>query len=118
MEFALSLPLSVLRFENISKWPLRQILYRHVPPAMVERPKKGFGVPIDSWLRGELRDWAEGLLTESRLKADGFFDPVPIRKVWQDHISGRRNNQYLLWDVLMFQAWQDAQRDQAPALAA
>ncbi len=118
VEFALSLPLAMLRAENKTKWPLRQLLYKHVPRALVERPKMGFGVPIDSWLRGALRDWAEDLLSETRLKADDFFDPAPIRLAWQEHLSGRRNNQYLLWDVLMFQAWRAAQKNDQPALAA
>lgn len=117
VEFAMSLPLSVLRADNKTKWPLRQLLYKHVPKQLVERPKMGFGVPIDSWLRGALRDWAEDLLSETRLKADGFFDPAPIRLAWQEHLSGRRNHQYILWDVLMFQAWQVAQ-SYRPALAA
>jgi asparagine synthase (glutamine-hydrolysing) len=118
VEFAMSLPLSVLRADNQTKWPLRQLLYKHVPKQLVERPKMGFGVPIDSWLRGALRDWAEDLLSETRLKADGFFDAAPIRLAWREHLSGRRNHQYLLWDVLMFQAWRVAQQGYQPALAA
>jgi len=118
VEFAMSLPLAILRAENTTKWPLRQLLYKHVPRELVERPKMGFGVPIDNWLRGALRDWAEDLLSETRLKADDFFDPAPIRLAWQEHLSGRRNQQYLLWDVLMFQAWRVAQKGHQPALAA
>jgi asparagine synthase (glutamine-hydrolysing) len=118
VEFAMSLPLAILRTENKSKWPLRKLLYRHVPKDLVERPKMGFGVPIDSWLRGALRDWAEDLFSETRLKADDLFDPAPIRLAWREHLSGRRNHQYLLWDVLMFQAWRMAQKSHQPALAA
>ncbi len=110
VEFALSLPLSILRANNTPKWPLRQLLYRHVPKHLVDRPKMGFGVPIDSWLRGDLRDWAEDLLSERRLKSDGFFDLTLVRRVWDEHLSGRRNHQYLLWDVLMFQGWHVAQK--------
>jgi asparagine synthase (glutamine-hydrolysing) len=105
IEFAFSLPLSISRAEGVAKWPLRQVLYKHVPPAMVDRPKMGFGIPLDCWLRGGLREWAEELLNENRLRQQGYFDPKPIRLAWEAHLSGHRNHQYLLWDVLMFQAW-------------
>lgn len=92
VSFALSLPLSILRAGGQTKWPLKQLLYRHVPRALVERPKMGFGVPIDAWLRGALRDWAEALLDERRLRDDGFFQPDVIRRAWSEHLSGHRNN--------------------------
>ncbi|MFZ5734955.1 MAG: asparagine synthase (glutamine-hydrolyzing) [Pseudomonadota bacterium] len=108
VEFAMSLPLSIRRANGVPKWPLKQLLYKYVPQRLVDRPKMGFGVPLDRWLRGPLRDWAEDLLGERRLETEGYFHSAPVRAAWDDHQSGRRNNQYLLWDVLMFQAWNAA----------
>jgi len=109
VEFAWRLPLSMKIRAGQGKWALRQILYRHVPKKMIERPKMGFGVPIDQWLRGPLREWAESLLGESLLRQEGFLNPEPIRAKWAEHLTGKSNWQYLLWDVLMFQAWHEAQ---------
>lgn len=106
-EFAWRLPLHQKRRDGVSKWILRQVLERYVPPALVERPKMGFGIPIHEWLRGPLREWAESLLDERRLREDGFFAVRPVRDAWREHLSGRRNDQYRIWAVLMFQAWLD-----------
>ncbi len=108
VEFAWKLPLAYKLRGKETKWALRQVLYRRVPKALIERPKMGFGVPIDSWLRGPLREWAEALLDESRLRREGYFHPEPIREKWTEHLSGQRNWQYHLWDVLMFQSWLEA----------
>lgn len=108
VEFAWSLPLTYKLREGQTKWPLRQVLYRHVPRELIDRPKMGFGVPLHEWLREPLRDWAEELLDEARLAREGYFHPAPIRKIWVEHLSGKRNWMAQLWNVLMFQAWLEA----------
>lgn len=105
IELAWQMPLEYKIRNGQGKWLLRQVLYRHVPKELIERPKMGFGIPLDSWLRGPLRDWAESLLCEHRLREEGFFHAGPIRAMWQEHLSGAQNWQYHLWNVLMFQAW-------------
>lgn len=105
VEFALSLPVDMNYHHRIGKRVLRRVLNRYVPRALVERPKMGFGVPMARWLRGPLREWAEDLLDEGRLRRDGLFHPEPIRRRWREHLAGRYSRHYELWDVLMFQAW-------------
>lgn len=110
VEFSWRLPLDWKIKNSRSKWPLRSILYKHVPRELIERPKMGFGIPIGEWLRGPLRDWAETLLDEGRLRREGFLNPQPIRQKWQEHLRGGRNWQYYIWDVLMFQGWLEEEK--------
>ncbi|TSA42044.1 MAG: asparagine synthase (glutamine-hydrolyzing) [Betaproteobacteria bacterium] len=105
VEFAWRLPLAMKMRNNQGKWLLRQVLYRYVPQQLIERGKMGFSIPLDSWLRGPLRDWAEALLDPAALQQQGYFDPEPIRNKWREHLSGTRNWQHHLWVILMFQAW-------------
>ncbi len=105
VEFAWKLPVKYKIRNGNGKWILRQVLYKYVPRQLIERPKAGFGIPLDAWLRGPLREWAEALIDESRLRSEGFFHVKPIRQKWQEHLEGKRNWAYHLWDVLMFQAW-------------
>lgn len=115
VEFVWRIPLFMKIRGNEGKWLLRQVLYKHVPKHLVERPKTGFGVPIDDWLRGPLRDWAESLLDEKRMKSEGFFEPGPIREKWLEHVANKRNWHYYLWDILIFQAWLASQKEEISA---
>jgi asparagine synthase (glutamine-hydrolysing) len=107
VEFAWKIPRQRLIHNGVSKWPLRQVLYRHVPRELVERPKTGFAIPLGEWLRGPLREWAEDLLSESRLREGGLLSVADVRRTWTEHLSGRHNWEYLLWDVLMLEAWRE-----------
>lgn len=112
VEWAWRLPQTMKLRDGQTKWILRQVLYKHVPQALMERPKMGFGIPIGVWLRGPLRDWAEALLDQSRLESEGYLHPVQIRQKWLEHLSGKRNWQYQLWNVLMFQSWLESHKKQ------
>jgi asparagine synthase (glutamine-hydrolysing) len=103
--YAWTLPPHMKVRNGRGKWLLRRVLDRYVPERLIDRPKMGFSVPIDAWLRGPLRDWAEDLLDPVRLAAYGLLRPEPVRSVWQEHLSGARNWQYPLWTALMLQAW-------------
>lgn len=109
VELAWRLPLHLKIRGNVGKWALRQVLYKHVPKELIERPKAGFAIPIGQWLRGPLREWAEALLGETRLETEGYLQPGPIRSAWQEHLRGQRDHTAKLWAVLMFQAWLEAQ---------
>jgi asparagine synthase (glutamine-hydrolysing) len=105
VKLAWNLPISSRIYKGVGKWPLRQVLKRYVPEELFNRPKMGFGIPIVDWLRGPLREWAEEMLSERRLRDGGFFNVQTVRTYWSDHLSGRRNVQHALWSVLMFEAW-------------
>jgi asparagine synthase (glutamine-hydrolysing) len=122
VEFAWRLPVDLKIRRGTTKWLLRQVLYRHVPARLIERPKTGFSVPLDEWLRGPLRDWAEALLDPGRLREEGFFEPREIQRAWQGQLAGE-GNASRLWSVLMFEAWlqehgSTAGLDSAPHAAA
>ena len=112
VEFASRLPFEMKISCRTGKQLLRKVLYRYVPPNLIERPKRGFRIPLDEWLRGSLRDWAEDLLSEERLKSEGFFQPQPIRSAWESLLSGKSDRQFgrRLWSVLMFQSWLSVSR--------
>lgn len=110
VEFASRLPFEMKISNGKGKRILRRVLDRYVPRHLIERPKQGFGIPLDDWLRGSLRDWAEDLISEGRLKSEGFLQPKPIRSAWQSHLKGERQFGYRLWSVLMFQACLEANR--------
>jgi asparagine synthase (glutamine-hydrolysing) len=107
VEFAARVPAAMKVRDGRGKWLVRQVLYRHVPPALVDRPKTGFSIPLDDWLRGPLKAWAADLLSPERLRRQGLFEPEPVTRAFADHISGRRCRGYWLWNVLMAQAWCD-----------
>ncbi|GAB0150785.1 asparagine synthase (glutamine-hydrolyzing) [Marinobacterium sp. BA1] len=109
VELAWQLPLNMKIRAGVGKWILKEVLYRHVPREMIERPKKGFSVPLGQWLRGPLRDWAEALLNEQRLAQEGYFVPSAVQRIWSEHLQGKRNHARKLWSILMFQAWLEKQ---------
>ena len=113
-ELAWRLPVSMKIRGNEGKWAVRQILYKHVPRALIERPKTGFAIPLGEWLRGPLRDWADDLLNADRLSSEGFLRPKPIRSAWNQHLGGRYDAAPALWPVLIFQSWLESLRAEGP----
>ncbi len=105
VELAWRMPQHMKLRDNVGKWALRQVLYKHVPRELIDRPKTGFGIPLGQWLRGPLRPWAETLLDDSRLRNEGYFYAAPIRKKWKEHLIGKRDHTNSLWTILMFQSW-------------
>ena len=105
IEFSASLPMKYKIQNGVTKWVLREVLYKYVPKKLIERPKMGFAIPLAEWLRGPLKDWAESLLDENRLHDEGFFNVKFVRNRWLEHLSGKNNWDHQLWNVLMFQAW-------------
>ena len=105
VEFAWTLPLSMKVRHGVGKSIVRRILERYVPPELTDRPKAGFGVPLGTWLRGELREWAEATLDPAKMRQQGLLDVDAVHQKWQEHLSGRREWQYQIWSVLMLQAW-------------
>lgn len=109
IEFAWRLPPDSKITKRQTKWWLRQVLSKYLPTELFDRPKKGFGIPIGEWLRSPLKDWGEYLLDENRMRQQGFLNPEPIRQKWLEHLSGKKNWEFYLWDVLIFQAWLENQ---------
>jgi asparagine synthase (glutamine-hydrolysing) len=109
VELAWRMPLNLKIRDGKGKWLLREVLYRHVPRELIERPKKGFSVPLAAWMRGPLRDWAEALLDERRIRQEGYFYPAPVRQAWRLHLEGKHDFSARLWSLLMFQAWLEKQ---------
>lgn len=105
VELACRLPLRMKLRDGQGKWALRQILYKHVPERLLERPKAGFAVPLGEWLRGPLRPWAEHLLDRTRIEREGYLDAAPIGAAWEQHLCGRQDWTQRLWYVLIFQSW-------------
>ena len=104
-EFSWALPERFKIKKGVGKWIVKKLLHRYIPRRLFERPKMGFGVPIGDWLRSDLREWAEDLLSSERLVRDQYFKPLAVQKIWQEHLSGHQNHQHMLWPLLMFQAW-------------
>ena len=107
LEFSWQLPESLKIREGVSKWILRQVLYRYVPRNLIDRPKMGFSVPISGWISGDLREWSQNLLCRKKLEQQGIFDAQQVDLTYKQHLCGRADHSHKLWSVLMFQAWHE-----------
>jgi asparagine synthase (glutamine-hydrolysing) len=116
IEFAWSLPLSMKIRHGMGKYVVRKVLEKFVPPRLTDRPKAGFGIPLGTWLRGELREWAEEMLDPARMAAQGYLDVKTVQKKWEEHLSGRRDWEFQMWNILMWQAWLERQPSASTAL--
>jgi len=105
VEYAWQLPYKFKYRDGHTKWILRQVLYKHVPKELIERPKQGFGIPLNDWLRGPLKEWADELLSIQYLEEQNIFNVQEVRTMWEHHLSGTRHYGARLWSILMFQAW-------------
>jgi asparagine synthase (glutamine-hydrolysing) len=105
VEFAWRVPSTMKVRGRQGKWLLKQLLQKFLPVSMIERPKMGFGVPVGQWLRGPLREWGEDLISEDRLRREGFLDPDAVRRLWRRHLRNDRGENDALWQILAFQSW-------------
>ena len=105
VEFIMRLPLEMKIRKGSSKWILRQVLYRHLPKELIERPKMGFAVPVGDWIKGSLREWTEELISKKRIEQEGYFDTHLVREMWKQHLSGKFNRTHELWNIIAFQSW-------------
>jgi hypothetical protein len=110
-EVAARIPMHMKIHGRTGKHILRELLYRHAPRELFQRPKAGFAIPVGQWIRGPLRDWADDLLDPNRMASEGWFDPAIVQRRWRDHVAGRSDSTPAIWAILMFQAWQREQRE-------
>ena len=105
IEWVLSMPKNLKSSNGLSKVCLRKVLYKYIPRKIIERPKMGFGIPINIWLKEDLKDWAEDLLSESALNNQNIFNTNTVRAIWSEHIEGKKDNHNKLWSIINFQLW-------------